>query len=406
MRTHPYFVDAFPATRRPSYPAFRGTSSTAVVIIGGGLTGAACAAVFASAGVKTILLEADRVGAGATGGSPGLLRQDFDASFQETVAQHGLRNARYLWEGARRASLDFSAALRRFGIRCALDPQQALAELTRAGAQSVKHLRREYDARRDAGLAVSWQTPKSLQQELRITADGGLRTKAAVLDPYRAAIGLAAAAAARGGAVFERSPVVRVRAGKKAVEIRTSRGSITADAVVIATGGAIPDLRALGRHLPAERSFFVVTAPLPVAVRREVGSRRAAVAEVDAPRRLLRWLDNDRVLFSESSEAAAGRRPSQAVVAASAMELMYRLTTLYPAISGVQPAWAWDTETYGSADGLPIIGRHRNFPRHLLALGTGRSGAGVAWLAARVLLRSYLEEPAKGDEVFGFARVL
>ena len=88
------------------------------------------------------------------------------------------------------------------------------------------------------------------------------------------------------------------------------------------------------------------------------------------------------------------------------MELMYRLTTLYPAISGVQPAWAWHTETYRSPDDLPVIGRHRNFPRHLLALGTGRSGAGVAWLAARVLLRSYLEEPAKGDEVFGFARVL
>ena len=205
MRTHPYFVDIFPAARRPSYPPFRGTSSAAVVIIGGGMTGAACAAVFASAGVKTMLLEADRIGAGATGGSPGLLRQDFDASFHETVARHGLRNARHLWEGARRASLDFAAALRRFGIRCALDPQQGMAEVTRGGVPSVKQLRREYDVRRDAGLAVSWQTPKSLQQDLRITADGGIRTKAGVLDPYRAAIGLAAAAAARGGAIYERS---------------------------------------------------------------------------------------------------------------------------------------------------------------------------------------------------------
>jgi hypothetical protein len=39
-------------------------------------------------------------------------------------------------------------------------------------------------------------------------------------------------------------------------------------------------------------------------------------------------------------------------------------------------------------------------------LGTGRSGAGVAWLAARVLVRNYLEEPARRDEVFGFSRVL
>ena len=81
-------------------------------------------------------------------------------------------------------------------------------------------------------------------------------------------------------------------------------------------------------------------------------------------------------------------------------------TTFYPAISGVPPEWAWETIHYGSPDGLPVIGPHRNFPRHLFALGHGRHGAGVAWLAARVLLRAYLGEHAKGDELFGFARVL
>lgn len=405
MRTHPYFVDTFPPRRRPSFPVFRGTAATSVVIVGGGLTGLVCAATFASAGVKTILLEADRLGAAATGGSPGLLRHDFDASFQETSSRHGLRDARHLWEGARHASLDLAAAIRRLGIRCALSPQ-ALAELTRGGSQSVRQLRREYDARRDAGLEVSWQTPRSLLQDLRVSADGALRTKASVIDPYRAAIGFAADAVARGCVMFERSPVLRVRARKKIVEVRTGRGTVTADAVLIATAAAISDLRALRRHLPLQRSFFVVTDPLPAPVRREVGSRTAAIADLTSTRRLLRWLDGDRVLFSEPAEAVISRRPSRSLVVASAMELMYRLTTLYPAISGVQPAWAWDTESYGSPDGLPLIGRHRNFPRHLFALGTGSHGAGVAWLAARVLLRSYLEEPAKRDEVFGFARVL
>jgi glycine/D-amino acid oxidase-like deaminating enzyme len=404
MRTHPYFFDAFPSSRRPSYPTLRGPASARVAIVGGGLTGAACAAAFAAAGVQTILLEADRIGAGATGGSPGLLRQDLDASFMETVGRHGLRDARHVWEAARRASLDFGAALRRLRIRCGIDTQ-GLSEVTRGGSQQVKQLRREYEARRAAGLDVTWQPPKMLHRDLRITADGGLRIRGAVLDPYRAAIGLADAAARRGATVFERSAVLRVRATRKSVQIRTERGVVTAEAVLIATGGALSDLRALRRHLPLQRSFFVVTDPLPAAVRKEVGSRSAAIEEVDAPKRLLRWLDDDRVLFAQACETA-GRRPTSSVVVANAMELMYRLTTLYPPISGVQPAWAWDTEAYGSPDDLPLIGRHRNFPRHLFALGTGRSGAGIAWLAARVLLRNYLDEPAKRDEVFGFARVL
>ena len=88
------------------------------------------------------------------------------------------------------------------------------------------------------------------------------------------------------------------------------------------------------------------------------------------------------------------------------MELMYELSTIYPAISGVQPEWAWTEAHYGSPDNLPVIGPHRNFPRHLFALGLGRHGAGASWLAARVLVRAVTGEPAKNDDLFGFARVL
>ena len=80
-----------------------------------------------------------------------------------------------------------------------------------------------------------------------------------------------------------------------------------------------------------------------------------------------------------------------------ANQLMYELTTLYPSISGLQQQWGWDFLHYGSPDGLPVVGPHRNFPRHLFALGHGRHGAGMAWLAARILLREFQGEPAKGD---------
>ena len=62
--------DRFPASRVPSYPRFRAPRPTQpsdvvdVVIIGGGLTGCAAAYALAAAGVKAVLLEADRVGRG------------------------------------------------------------------------------------------------------------------------------------------------------------------------------------------------------------------------------------------------------------------------------------------------------------------------------------------------------
>ena len=87
-------------------------------------------------------------------------------------------------------------------------------------------------------------------------------------------------------------------------------------------------------------------------------------------------------------------------------QLMYELSTLYPPISGARPELCWDLAYDGTVDGLPFVGLHRNFPRHLFALGHGRHGAGVAWLAARLLLRQFKGAEDKGDELFGFSRIL
>jgi len=378
--------------------------TTEVVVVGGGLTGCACALAFAGADVKVVLLEAERLGAGATAGSPGLLRQAPDASFQESASQHGLRTTRHLWQSFRRASLDFSAALKRAGVRADLMPQD-LIQLSR-DRDGARPLQREWSARRDAGLDVSWLNPRAAVAETGITAAGGIRTKGEALDPYRACLGLASAAASKGAQLHEQSRVRRIRPGRKSVAITTESGIVTADAVVIATGALPDDLRALRRHFAPTLSYAAVTEPLPAAVRRETGRRTAAVRDTHVPPHLVRWLKDDRVLVSGGDRASITGRSREKLVVPQVHELMYELTTLYPAISGLQPEWGWDVESYGSPDGLPVIGPHRNFPRHLFALGNAHHGAGVAWLAARVLLRAYLQEPAKGDDAFGFARVL
>jgi glycine/D-amino acid oxidase-like deaminating enzyme len=404
MRSVPYFLDVFPRARRPDYPRARGHIKTSVVVVGGGLTGCACAAAFAAAGVKVVLLEADRIGAGATSASPGLLRQDLDVSFQETAALHGLRTARHVWQGFRRASLDFGTAIRRFAIRADLTPQDLLF-LSR-DAEGARRLKKEFEARRAAGVEGSWVNARAVSLEAGLSGSGAIRTKGDALDPYRACVGLAGVAADRGAVIHERTIVRRIRAARHAVNVSGDGVEIAADAVVVASGALPDDLRGLRRHFKPAISHAVVTEPLPAPVRRDIGKRSAALRDMAAPPHLLRWLKDDRVLFSGAEGPMIPPRARAAAVIPQANELMYELTTLYPSISGVQPGWGWDAVHYSSPDGIPVVGPHRNFPRHLFALGQGRHGAGVSWLAARVLLRSYLGEAIKGDELFGFARVL
>jgi glycine/D-amino acid oxidase-like deaminating enzyme len=387
------------------FPRLRTTLETRVAIVGGGLTGCACAYAFAAKGIPVVVLEAQRIGSGATGGAPGVLRDDFDVPFAPAAAEHGLRAARTLWEGARRAARDFASVLRRTAIPCQLSAADFLS-VTMSGSDAARRMRREYEARRAAGLEGTWATPAKVAREMAVASGGAIRMHGSVLDPYRACTGLASLALRRGAAVFEHTAVRRVRASAGHVEIVTTTGHVRAEAVLVAGAASIPDFRQLQRHLHSRHGYAVVTEPLPAAVRRSTGPGAAVLRDDADPPHLVRRLKEDRVLVAGADQAAIPERAKKGVLVQRTGQLMYELSLMYPAISGLRPEWSWSYAYQDTADGLPFIGTHRNFPRHLFALGTGRHGAAISWLAATLLLRQFVGEPMKGDPLFGFARTL
>jgi glycine/D-amino acid oxidase-like deaminating enzyme len=225
------------------------------------------------------------------------------------------------------------------------------------------------------------------------------------LDPYRACVGLAAAAAARGAVIFERSPARKFRGGRKLIEVTTEAGTIRATAAII-TASSAPGLQSLRRHLRPRHTYAVVTERLPAAVRRQLGPQNVAQHDGAALPHLLRWVDGERVLFTGAEQPPTPARAAGKVLIQRTGQLMYELSTIYPPISGARAEWSWATAFDETVDGLPYIGPHRNFPRQLFMLGHGRHGEAVAWLGARVLLRHFTNQAARGDEHLGFARIL
>jgi glycine/D-amino acid oxidase-like deaminating enzyme len=395
-----------PKGRRPSFPKPRGEARATLAIVGGGLTGCACALSFAQAGVRVVLLEAEAIGQGASGRSPGVVREDFEATFKETVGAHGLAAARSMWQAVRRSSLELATTLRRLNVRCDLRVEDLLTVGER-GPSAGSSIHREYQARRAAGLPHTWVAPVAVMRETAVESGGAIRTRGATLDPYRACLGLAAAAVQRGAAVYEHARVTRIRTAKKHVEVVTDGAVVIADAVLVATADPLADLRALRRHLKPMVRYAVVTSPLPAAVRRTVGLRAAVVRQDGQSPHVLRWLGGDRALWAGADSPPLPARARDKALVQRSGQLMYELSLVYPGISGLVDAeWCWDATQYDTADHLPFAGFHRNFPRHLFAMGGARHGAGFSWLAARVLLRAFTGTPLKGDELFGFGRVL
>ncbi|MEO7275901.1 MAG: FAD-binding oxidoreductase [Vicinamibacterales bacterium] len=402
LRHAPLWLDRHPKSKRPSYPHWRGDVETRVVVVGGGLTGCACAYALVQAGVPVILLEADRVGAGSTAAGLGLVRGDFAGSFEAAARAHGVRTARTLWQGTRRASLDFAAALRRLAIRCDLEP----ATLLRVARTDPRGLRKELDARRAVGLEPTWKTPAATWRDTALESGGAISGPAFTCDPYRAALGLAAAAVARQARIFERSPVTRIRDRRTSIEVTTEGGTIHAEAAIIATSARLADLRSLRRHLTPFHRYAVVTDPLLASVRTEVGPRKAFIEDDAEPRHVVGWMRGGRALIAGGDQPAVAPRAQPQALVQRTGQLMYELSLLYPAISGTMPGWSWTQPYDVTVDDLPYLGPHRNFPRHFFALGDTRHGPSIAWLASRLALRWVAGRADKEDDAFGFSRIL
>jgi glycine/D-amino acid oxidase-like deaminating enzyme len=108
------------------------------------------------------------------------------------------------------------------------------------------------------------------------------------------------------------------------------------------------------------------------------------------------------VLGGDQDETPARRRND--VLVQRTGQLMYEALTMYPAIAGLRPEWGWEASYGETADGLPYIGPHRNYPRHLFAFGGAGDSLTAAFLAARILVRALQGEPEKSDQVFGWTR--
>ena len=164
----------------------------------------------------------------------------------------------------------------------------------------IQILQKEYAARRDAGIDVASQKGTPLFRQIGVNGFGLVTHGNASVDPYRATIGLARAAVARGAKIFEQSPVTRIRPRRRTVDIKTEGGVVTASKVVVATGYPTDDFKPLRRRFARSDAYVVLTADLPA--RRAPGDDAAGI---DSSRyRVARSLD----ALERQPRAVRGRR--------------------------------------------------------------------------------------------------
>lgn len=398
-----FWLDRPGTDRARRFAPLRHDVDADIAIIGGGITGAAVAWEFANAGARVALVDAQRVGRGSTAASTALLMQEPDIDFGELSKRYGDTRSRRLWHLSRDAARDAVRTIRQLGIRC--DLQQCDSVYYAITEASASHLRIEHQRRTKAAVGGTWLDRARLRAGTGIDGVAGIRTRGnAQVDPYRCCIGLLAAAETQGAMIFERSAVRAIDAGRQHATVRTTHGSIRADRVIVATGYATPYFEPLRARFKMFQTYVAVTRALTAAERRAVGVGPVMLWETGWPYHYARWTRDHRLMLGGGDRPQQSERKRRREFKKGALAVVDYFATLWPSLEDVAFDYAWEGLFAMTPDGLPYIGPHRRYPRHLFALGYGGNGMTFAFLAAKLLLDWYRGDRSRDHELFAFNR--
>ena len=350
MQHRPLWWDAAP---RPDLAVSTQVASrTDAVVIGAGYTGISAARTLAQAGARVTVLERDALGAGGATRNGGLVLPGFRRDARSLVKELGAVRARELYQASRAAVRFVEELLQTEGVdadyrpsgHLVLAPRPAhLAELEREAELLEKVFRHE----------TRLVSPDRLGEELGATAYHGARLdpEGGGVNPGKLYWALAAAAQRAGAELVEDVTVHEVRRSAGRFMVRTSRGTLGAGHVVVATDGP-PDgvVRGMRRRLAPATGFAVATAPLGTSVARALIPRDRVMSD---PRLLQVWFritPDTRMVFGGKAETGKIR------VADAIRQLVDTMCGVFPRLLGTDIDYHWSGNIALTRDQLPHAG--------------------------------------------------
>ena len=333
------------------YPGLTGAHRADVCVIGAGFTGVATALTLAERGYSVVLLEANRVGWGASGRNGGQLINGINGH-EKLEKRYGEAISDLLWEMDWRGHEIIHERVEKYGIDCDLKPGFAEVALKPRHLAQIEEFAATRNRRRWPYRYEVWdreRTRDRLGTEAYLGAfvcyrDGHLH-------PLNLCIGEARAAAALGVRVFEQSPVTGIAHGARP-RVRTESGSVQADAVVLA-GNAYSRLeqgRLSGLVFPAG-SYIIGTEPLSEETVAEINPGDVAVCDMNEVVDYHRLSADRRLLYGGACNYS-GRDPADIKA-----YIRPRMLSVYPQLEGVRIEFQWGGKIGIVPNRVPVVGR-------------------------------------------------
>ncbi len=334
-----------------------------VVIIGGGIVGAACAAECAAERLRVAIVEAKMIGGGATAAGMGHLTvmDDSEAQFALT------RYSQLLWAGLREElprEVEYDAC---GTIWVAADDEEM---------REVERKHRFYSERGVVVEVLDAQSLREAEPNLREGLVGGLRVAGdSVIYPPCAAQFFVARAVSLGAALFVGQAVQEVFSD----EVRLRDGTVISAGVIVNAAGSWSAQLTRGIDVKKRKGHLVITDRYPGFLRHqlvELGYLKSAhtmtaesVAFNIQPRRTGQLLIGSSRQF-EVNEAG--------IDVSILSRMLSRAIEFLPELARLSSLRAWTGFRAATPDKLPLIGpASSEVERERLFLATGHEGLGI-----------------------------
>lgn len=368
-----------------------GTIRCEVAVVGGGLTGLSAAyhLLARRPGLRLVVLEAKRIGEGASGRTTGILGPGVGQNFASVLRRFGPERAKALYRATLRAVEYVRTLVEREGIACDLEMTgQLIVARSRAGRSRLAALSEllskfELPCERldDEALAGRIRLEPARTSERTERRPAGLRLPVAgVVHPVRLLAGLAERVTTRGGTILEGARVSGIAPGLPTRLELKGGGEVLADEVVIATAGYTPELGLLqGRVLPVHLQV-ISTEPIGERQLSLIGwAGREAVLDDRRLFNYFRLTRDNRLVFGGGMPRYhwRGRTDEDKSEARAELErLADEMGRTFPAGMGLRVARGWTGVIAYVLDALPSIHYARGRASVLHAVGW--CGHGVA----------------------------
>ncbi len=377
------------------FAALEGDITTTVCVIGGGMAGVATAHSFVEKGAKPVLLEANRVGWGASGRNGGFVSSGYSKGARDIVRMVGESHARELYKLTNEA-LDT--------INCRMGDRTDELRANNYGHFEVSWFNEpgvveEYVDFINDLMGVDYEFwPKDKFRDYYHSNkyhDAYLKPQALQLHSLNY-VRHSAKTAERGGArIFEKSPATEIRKTQNGWKVFTDKGTITADNIVMCCSAYIGNLnfKLSNATLPVA-TYIMLTEPLRDRLRDAIEGRWGVSDN--------RFSSNYYRTFEDNSLFWGGRVSMFNPTGKRLENIMMKdLLVVYPQLEGIKARLAWGGYMGYPVHKMPQIGELE--PGFWYAQGFGGSGMTPTVAAGEVVSDAILsgDERYKLFEPFG-----